>query len=201
MSTSTFTTQIETLKWQAFHWRKNSSLTTKLFLSLGGALVIGLSSLMKVYLLWTPVPLTGQTFSILLVGLLLGADTGAASTLIYLLLGGMGLPWFTQSGGWSVFAGPTGGYLIGFIFASFTVGYFTDQFSSARRMPGLLFLMLAANFIFIHGMGMLGLSLATGIHSPLALFAMGSLPFIAGDLIKLSAAVAVARVLAPRDNF
>jgi biotin transport system substrate-specific component len=198
---STTVSRIEALKWQAFHWRKNSSLSAKLFLSLGGAMVIGLSSLLKVYLPWTPVPLTGQTFSVLLMGLLLGADTGAAATMIYLLLGGMGLPWFTQAGGWSVFAGPTGGYLIGFVFASFMVGYFTDRFNSARRMPGLLFLMAAANLVFIHGLGMVGLSLATGIKSPLALFAMGSLPFIAGDLIKIVAAVAAARILAPRDNF
>ncbi|NPV28959.1 MAG: biotin transporter BioY [Firmicutes bacterium] len=194
--------KLENLRWEVFHRRKTTALPVKLALSLLGAAVIGLAAQIKIPLPWTPVPITGQTFAVLLTGVLLGADGGFLSSALYLLLGGAGVPWFAgASGGLAALAGPTGGYLAGFIVAACFTGFMCDRYSFARRLPGLILVMLAANFILIHGPGLLWLGHATGTHSFRELLMLGTLPFISGDLVKIAAAAALARSILPRRGF
>jgi len=165
-----------------------------LLLSLLGAGLIALSAQVKFYLPWTPVPVTGQTFAVLLTGALLGAPGGGLSALFYLLLGGLGIPWFAAaaSGGWQVLAGPTGGYLWGFVISSSFVGYLTERFAWARQLPGMILVMLFANFVLIHGPGLFWLKVVTATSSWKQLLTIGLFPFISGDLLKIAAAAAVA---------
>lgn len=181
-------------------WHSDSSILIKLAMSLIGAALIGLAAQVKIPLPWTPVPITGQTFAVLLVGVLWGAQGGTLTTIVYLLLGGIGVPWFAgATGGAAVFAGPTAGYLVGFIPAAYCTGLLYNRFNWAKQLPGLLLVMICSNFLLIHGTGMIWLGCSTGIHDITKLLALGTLPFISGDLVKIVAAAAVARCFRSRD--
>jgi biotin transport system substrate-specific component len=188
----------------AYQRRDAMSLTKKTALALGFAILIGLMAQLRFPLPWTPVPITGQTFSVLLAGILLGSWWGGVSLALYIGLGVAGLPWFTGwSGGISHLAGPTGGYLIGFILAALFIWSFTSKFLKSRSFLRLLGLMLFANFVLIYVPGLLQLNLwlnlvsgsATSVAQTLT---MGLLPFIAGDVVKVVAAALAARGLLPR---
>jgi len=175
-------------------WPGDGSLPVQLGLALLGAALIGLLAQLKIPLPWTPVPITGQTLAVLLMGALLGPKGGALSAIFYLALGGAGVPWFAgASGGLSAVLGPTGGYLVGFVPAACFVGYCCQRFTRAQHLSVLVLVMLIANFIIIHGLGLLWLGCVSGIHSLSQLLALGTLPFISGDLVKIAAAAALAR--------
>ena len=100
-------------------------------------------------------------------------------------------------------AGPTGGYIIGFIFAALFLGYVTDKYVRARRFASMLALMLFANFILIYVPGLLQLGLwANFVKGTPATFSsllmMGAIPFIAGDVIKAVLAAGIASVITPK---
>lgn len=184
-------------------WRSDLSVLQRLGLAVAVACVTGLAAQARVPLPWTPVPVTGQTLAVLLSGVLLGRWWGGIGQIMYVGLGAMGLPWFTGwSGGSGVLAGPTGGYLIGFVLAAFFVGYVTDGIVRQRRLLSLLLIMLVANFVLIHVPGLLQLRLwyrviaGTSISMRDVLFA-GTVPFIAGDIIKVIAAAGIAVALTP----
>jgi biotin transport system substrate-specific component len=135
-------------------------------------------------------------------GVLLGAGGGFLSTALYLLLGGLGVPWFAgASGGVVALAGPTAGYLAGFILAACFTGYMYDRYAWARRLPGLLLVLLAADLILILGTGLLWLGQVTGVRTFKELLMLGWLPFISGDLVKIAAVAALARAITPRRDF
>ncbi|RJX21804.1 MAG: biotin transporter BioY [Desulforudis sp.] len=162
--------------------------------------MIGIAAQVRVPVPWSPVPITGQTFAVLLAGILLGRNWGGFSVGIYAGAGALGLPWFQGlAGGLAYVAGPTGGYILGFVIAAAFVGYAVRKMPLARTLPGLLGLMLFANFVIIHGIGLLHLSNLTGITSPAELLWLGTIPFIPGDLTKVALAAAVAVVLLPRE--
>jgi len=94
-------------------------------------------------------------------------------------------------------AGPTGGYVFGFILAAVLIGYAVRAFPRVRGLIGLTVLMLFANFVVIHGMGLLYLGYLTGASFSELLW-MGTIPFIIGDLTKILAAATVASVFVPR---
>ena len=143
-----------------FEWRYNLALLNKIALALGMACLTGLAAQIRIHLAWTPVPITGQTFAVLLSGVLLGRRWAGISMIIYAGLGFAGLPWFAGwSGGISVLLGPTGGYIVGFIFTALFIGYFTDTFINSRRFFPMLGIMLFANFVIIHGLGLVQLAL------------------------------------------
>ena len=188
----------------AYQKRDAMSSVKKIALALGFAILIGLMAQLRFPIPWSPVPITGQTFSVLLAGILLGRWWGGVSLGLYIGLGAAGLPWFTGwSGGISHLAGPTGGYLIGFILAALFIGSFTSKFLKSRSFLRMLGLMLFANFVLIYVPGLLQLNLwlnlvsgsATGFAQTLA---MGLLPFIAGDVVKVVAAALAARGLLPK---
>jgi biotin transport system substrate-specific component len=145
------------------------------------------------------VPVTGQTLAVLLVGVLLGRNWGGVSTGLYLALGAAGLPWFAGfKAGWGALAGPTGGYLVGFVLAALFLGHVTDRFAQARSFWALLGLMLLANFVLIHGPGLAWLAVVTGTHDPVRLLWMGTVPFVYGDVFKTLVAAGLACAATPK---
>ena len=196
--------RINQTKFEVFRWRCELSIPKKLALALGIALLTGLAAQLRVQLPWSPVPITGQTFAVLLAGVLLGKWWGGVSLALYAGLGIAGVPWFTGFGsGLGYLAGPTGGYVIGFVFAALFLGYFTDQYVRARSFVSMLALMLFANFVLIYVPGLLQLGLWLNIvkGQPVtlsSLLMMGAIPFIIGDITKAVLAAAIARGITPK---
>jgi biotin transport system substrate-specific component len=140
-----------------------------------------------------PVPVTLQTFFVILSGGVLGAYFGALSMAVYLLIGFIGLPVFSRGqSGLGVLAGPTGGYLIGFVLCAIVVGLIVKM----RGSPGFLWYLLAmaAGTLVIYACGIAQLSLV--LHMPLdKAFIVGVLPFVPGDMVKAILAAFVAKKL------
>jgi len=198
---------IDRAKYDVFRWRYELSIPKKLVLALGMASLIGLAAQVRFPLPWSPVPITGQTFAVLLAGVLLGRWWGGTSIAIYAGLGAIGLPWFAGwTGGIGILAGPTGGYIIGFILAALFLGHFTDKYIRSRSFFSMLGLMLFANFVLIHIPGLIQLhfwlSLVKGEAVTLSqLLMMGTIPFIAGDVTKAIAAAAISRGITPKHAY
>jgi biotin transport system substrate-specific component len=203
----TITARINETKYNVFKWRYELSIPKKLALALGVAILTGLLAQLRFYLPWSPVPLTGQTFGALFAGIALGTWWGGISMALYAGLGAAGMPWFQGwQGGFAYLAGPTGGYIVGFIFAAIFLGYFTDKFVRVRSFFAMLGLMLFANFILIYGPGLLQLNLwLTNIKGePVAftqLLTLGAIPFIVGDITKAVVAALLARGITPKKAY
>jgi len=146
----------------------------------------------RIPLPFTPVPITLQTFFVLLAGAFLGKRLGLLSQAGYLLVGIFGLPVFT--GGLFGFArlmGPTGGYLIGFVLAAWIIGQILgrDQEASFVKISGAML----AGAVILFATGTIWLSVV--IHVSLGkAFALGALPFIPGDIIKILAAATIYQI-------
>ena len=169
------------------------SLINKIMLAFGMAILTWALSQVKLFLPWTPVPVTCQTFAVLLAGVILGRNWGAVSQIIYVAL----------FAGFGAIMGPTGGYLLGFILAASFVGYVTDKFEWSKGFYQMLGIMIFANFILIYIPGLLQLSmwlhLFKGGSSDIAQLAYaGVIPFIAGDLVKIVSAALIARAIIPK---
>ena len=155
-----------------------------ILLVIGGSLCVAVMAQVRIPLPFTPVPITGQTFAVLLVGAVLGSRRGAASLALYLLMGLVGLPFFAGgTSGLAIVIGPTGGYLIGFIVAAYLVGLLAAR-GLDRRIPSALLAFLAGEVV-IYLFGVAWLSFFLGIPHAIA---AGLLPFLIGDAIKLAAA-------------
>ena len=139
-----------------------------------------------------PVPLTLQTLFVLLAGAALGPTWGAASQLGYVALRIAGVPGFAGAlGGFMALAGPTGGYLIGFVLAAAVTGWVADR-GSRMSFPWVGFSMLLGMAV-VYACGMAWL--IVGLHLELAdAFAMGVVPFVLGDALKLAAAAGLVRL-------
>ena len=199
--------RIDRTKYDVFRWRYELSIPKKLTLALGLACLTGLVAQIRIMLPWSPVPVTGQTLAVLLAGVLLGRWWGGISLAIYAGFGIAGVPWFAGWGsGLGYLAGPTGGYIIGFILAALFLGHFTDTYIRSRSFLSMLALMLFANFILIYipGLFQLGLWLNLVKGEPVTfttLLSMGALPFIAGDITKAVIAAAIARGVIPKSAY
>ncbi len=156
-------------------------------LVIGGSLLIALSAHLKVLLPFSPVPVTAQTFAVLMLGALLGAKRGGLAALAYIIEGAMGLPVFALGGGFAVLLGPTGGYLIGFIPAAYVTGFLAQK-GWDRRIGTTVLAMIFGNII-IYTFGLLWLSRLMGISK--TVLSVGLYPFIVGDLVKIALAAAV----------
>ena len=156
-----------------------------LALVVGGCLFVALLAQVKIPLGFTPVPITGQTFAVLLVGATLGSWRGGAALLLY-LVAGTWLPFY--AGGASGFVGSiaSGGYIVGFIPAAFAVGWLAER--GWDRKPWILLAMLAGNVI-LYVPGLLWLATFAPAESRWATtMEWGLYPFVVGDAIKLVAA-------------
>ncbi len=159
----------------------------QLALIAGGAAFVGLSAQIAFYLPWnSAVPVTLQTFAVILTAGALGSLRGAAAMAIYALLGSIGLPWFAQ--GSSGFGGPAFGYIIGFIIAAFVVGRIAE--SGVTRSFGRSVGLMVLGSVIIYAIGATWLKFSLGVpwFGADSAWAYGVKDFIIGDVIKLLAA-------------
>ena len=148
-------------------------------------ILTSLGGFVRIPLGFTPVPLTLQTFFVLLCGAFLGSGLGAFTQLSYVSLGFLGLPVFTGNAGIVSLFGPTAGYLFGFILAAAFIGKFIRQ---AKNFYAAFALFCLADFLLL-ACGSLWLKILLGL--PLAkAFLIGFVPFIPGDFVKAFAACA-----------
>lgn len=187
-----------------FKWRSNTSLANKVVLAFLVACFTGIMAQVVIPLPWTPVPITLQTFAVLMAGIFLGRYWGGISMLIYLAIGLLGIPWFAgASGGIEALLSASGGYLLGFILAALFLGYFVDRYVQSRKFLPMLGLMLFANFVLLYTPGLIQLGIwtqsATGVAPGIwELLLMGAIPFIAGDLLKIGGAAALTKLITPK---
>lgn len=143
--------------------------------------------------LW-PVPVTGQTLAVLLVGASLGAARGAASLGLYALLGAIGLPIYSDAAsGWSVLVGPTGGYIIGFVLSAAIVGWAAERRWDRGWLKAAVTFIGGSLVVFAVGLPWLSYSLGGfGLPNDLqSTLVAGFYPFIIGGLIKAGIAAAL----------
>ncbi len=179
-------------------YAKAETLTGALFAPLdwlrAGALVVAFSLLtalaaqVAIPLPFTPVPVTLQTFAVLLTGALLGKRLGALAMLVYLFEGACGLPFFSMGRGGAahlLFA-PTSGYLLAYPLAAFVTGWLAERGWDRRTVTAAAAMALGSAVIFAGGwLGLLR------FMRPATAFMLGVVPFLAGDVIKLALAAAV----------
>lgn len=138
-----------------------------------------------------PVPLSLQTLFTLLAAMTLGSVMGASSQIIYVMLGVIGLPVFSGfKAGIGILFGPTGGFLFGFIISAYVIGKIIEL----KKEKNIFYYFLAGiiGTIILYIIGITQLSLVTGIGIKKAI-AVGMLPFLPGDILKIIAASFVAR--------
>jgi len=156
-------------------------------LVLGGSLFTALMAQVAIPLPFTPVPITGQTLAVLLVGAVLGARRGALSMMAYLAEGLVGLPVFAGgTAGIGRLLGPTGGYLVGFVFAAYAVGWLAERGWDRRPTTAVPAMVIGNAVIYVFGLPWL----ARFVGSAYVL-SMGLVPFIPGDLLKVFLAAAL----------
>lgn len=154
---------------------------------LGASLFIAISAQIAIPLFFSPVPFSFQTFAIAMCGWMLGPKRASLAVLAYLSEGAMGLPVFANgSAGILRLMGPTGGYLVGFIFAAAVSGYLTHKTTHIGKLA-LGFLAASAT---IHAFGLPWLSLFVGDQ----VLNLGLYPFILGDLLKIGLAVSTVKL-------
>jgi len=194
-------------RYSLFKWRSETSNANKLVMAFFMACITGLMAQLVIPLPWTPVPITAQTFAVLFAGIVMGKYWGGLSMLIYLIIGLIGVPWFAgATGGFETILGASGGFLIGFVLAALVVGYLSDKYVKARSFMPMLTLLFFANFVLIYVPGIIGLGtwlyITTGTLPGIwTLLAMGVLPFIIGDIIKIGGASVLAKAVTPKDSF
>lgn len=161
----------------------------------GFALFTALAAQISIPLGFTPVPITGQTFAVLLAGGVLGANRGALSMGLYVALGAIGLPFYANGdGGWTIATGATAGYLVGFIVAAFVVGKMAEHGQDRKLSTSLPAFLAGSLIIYAFGAAWLaydlGIPLTADAGEPSAI-AFGVAPFLLGDIIKALLAGAV----------
>jgi biotin transport system substrate-specific component len=150
----------------------------------GSLLIAGLAQI-SIHLPFTPVPITGQTLGVLLVGAAFGPILGAATLGLYLLEGGIGLPFFAgASSGWEVlgFASATGGYLWGFVASAALVGWLARHGWDRSFRSAIGAMLLGEVVLYVAGLAWLHRFLGGNLEHTLTL---GLYPFVIGDMIKL----------------
>jgi len=199
MEITLYIDKYKNMRYNFFKWRYETKYVNKLFLAFGFALLTAILAQVKFYLPGNAlVPITGQTFAVLLAGVILGR-WGGISQCIYVGLGAMGLPWFANV------TGSTIGYLIGFIIAAFFLGFITDKYIKLRRFSSMLLLMLFTTFVLIYIPGLTYLyfymsSLGVSLNI-LELLSVAVIPFIAGDIIKAVSAASIAKAITPKRSY
>jgi biotin transport system substrate-specific component len=170
-----------------------AGLLTDALLVAGGTALVAACAQISIHLGFTPVPITGQTFAVVLVGASLGSIRGTASLVLYLLIGLAGAPVYSEhKHGWDVVSGSSGGYLVGFIAAAALTGWLAQR-GWDRRISSSVSAMLTGNVV-IYIFGLLWLHHWLGAHnfgqSWNTTLTDGLYPFVAGDVIKLYLAAA-----------
>jgi biotin transporter BioY len=157
------------------------ALLRVLILSVGLAVATGLAATVKFEI--GLIPVTFQTFAVLMSGILFGSRIGAASQLTYLLAGLAGVPWFSRGGGIGYLLSPTFGYVVGFVAAAYVVGLLAER-GWDKSIAGAVGAM-AAGIAVIYYFGLIWLAKFVPSES---LLAVGIYPFLAADFLKIVAA-------------
>ena len=153
-------------------------------LIVGASVVTALAAQIAVPVPWSPVPITGQTWAVLLSGAVLGARRAFLAQALYLMEGAAGLPVFAGgAAGFHVFAGPTAGYLAAFPFAAAMTGLLAERGWDRRFLTMVAAMLLGSVVIFAFGLANLS-RFVPAEH----LLAAGLLPFLPGDVVKSSLA-------------
>ncbi|HEX6941506.1 MAG TPA: biotin transporter BioY [Gemmatimonadaceae bacterium] len=165
----------------------SDGLARDVMLVAAGSLLIAAAAQMKVFLPFTPVPVTGQTFAVLLIAALYGARRGAATAMTYIAMGLMGLPVFSAAPpGPAALISPTAGYLAGFVAAAWVTGSLSEKGWDRKPWTAALAMAIGSGVIF--ACGLLWLGRFTGWANVLQ---TGLFPFIPGDLLKIGLATLV----------
>lgn len=166
----------------------NSSLLTKVVLAFVGSMALWVSA--KISIPFYPVPMTMQTFVVLVIGMSFGWKLGGATILLYLTEGALGLPVFSGTPergiGLAYMMGPTGGYLLGFLLSTITVGWLAQRGWDRKLLPALAAMTIGTSIIFLTGIIWLGSVI--GWDKPI--LALGLTPFILGAILKITLAAA-----------
>lgn len=193
-------TKYDSARYDFFKWRFEASFGNKVMLALGFACLTGILAQVRFYLPYTPVPVTGQVFAVLLSGVILGKWYGGLSQFLYAGLGAIGLPWFNGGkAGLEVLSGVTGGYIFGFIAASLIIGWSADSYIRSRGfVPMLILMVFGIGVIYLFGVVQLSFVLGTGMQKSIEL---GAMPFIGVDIYKALIASALASAVTPGKGF
>jgi biotin transport system substrate-specific component len=157
-------------------------LLQQAMLVLAGSLLLAASA--RVQVPFWPVPMTMQTFVVLGIGAACGARLAGATLATYLAQGALGLPVFASGAGLAYMAGPTGGYLLGFLLAAILMGWLADR--GACRTPGSTAACYLAGLAVIYG---LGAGWLAALFGPQVALASGIAPFALAEAVKLGLAV------------
>jgi biotin transport system substrate-specific component len=155
-------------------------------LVIGAACFVGILAQISIPLSFTPVPLTGQTFGVLLAGSALGWKRGGISMAIYVLAGLVGVPWYaSHSHGWAVVSGATGGYLVGFVVAAAFCGWLAERGNDRTTLKTISEMVVGNWIIYLFGATWLWMDGIPGISTFGDAISKGVDPFLLGDGIKV----------------
>lgn len=170
-------------------WNADNKALRNVALAVAGSLALWVSA--KIQVPFYPVPMTMQTFMVLVIGMAFGWRLGAATILLYLVEGALGLPVFANSPergiGFAYMMGPTGGYLLGFVVSAAVVGFLGQKGWDRNVATTLLAMTIGTAIIF--GFGLLWLGSVIGWDKPI--LQLGMYPFLPGAAFKIVLAAAV----------
>jgi biotin transport system substrate-specific component len=193
-----------------FTWRSDCTTFLKLDMAIIMACFTGLGAQVRIYTPFTPVPITGQVFFVLLSAVLLGKWWGGVSQAVYTGIGILGVPWFAPSagmpafskGGINVLFSATGGYIIGFIAAALLVGWLLDRYARSGKKITVVLCAMVAGILVIHLFGAVGLLIVVGSAVSLAaacqVVITSLVLFLPLDLAKAAGVGAVSYGILPR---
>ncbi len=155
-------------------------------LVVAGAGLIGLLAQISIKLSFTPVPITGQTLGVLLVGTALGLRRGAAALILYAVAGLIGVPWFALGG--SGYVGANFGYILGFIAAAAICGYMAERRADRRLISAVPAMVVGEFVMYVIGVTWLGVALHLSVGTAIS---EGFVPFWIADAIKCALAASL----------
>lgn len=180
-----------------FKWIEERTIWHKIALSMGFAVLTGIMAQIRIPLPFTPVPITGQVFAVLLSAIFLGGYFGALSQLFYVIIGIAIVPWFSGGlGGFAVIKGLTGGYLIGFIPSALFIGLLTNRYVVFRKFHfQVMLMMIGVLIIYVFGSAQVAFLMRLGVSDTIRI---AVIPFIAVDLMKAIIVACISTSVLPK---
>lgn len=188
-----FTNDTKSLNLTSFSLDNLILVLKRVLFSLLFAGITGACAKLRFYLPFTPVPVTGQVFAVLICGAFLGKEYGALSQVFYIAFGMIGIPWFVIGP-----IGPTGGYLIGFILAPYLIGFIIEKIKRPGFLSTTLSMISGVFVIYLFGLIQFSLFTQRGIIES---FPLAVLPFIPFDIGKALVAAACVLVFLKRTGY
>jgi biotin transport system substrate-specific component len=193
------------LREDVFNKIQNSNTTSKILMALAMACFTGIMAQIIIPLPWTPIPITGQTFAVLVAGLFLGKKYGVLSQILYIGIGATLIPWYGgMTGGFEILLGSNIGYFVGFVIAAYFIGSITEKYAKSRNFMRMTAVVGIANFALIYIPGLTGLAIWSYITQgiilgPIELIIMGLAPFIIGDIVKIVSTGMISKIFLPKN--